>query len=454
MKNISYLLLGLTLSLGSLNAQSSVPNPTEDMWNDPDFINAFTASYGILAEYEPAISNEEKLVLRTLMDAIKSNPKSAITALEPQIKPKTSAAFDFILANLYFQQGNITNAEKYYNKATRKFPNFRRAYKNLGLVQVQAGNYKLAVKTISKSIELGAVDGRSYGLLGYSYLTQELYYPAEAAYRQAILMQPSTLDWKLGLARCLMETERYAEAIALFDTLIKLHPDRADFWLLQGNAYIGKEEPMAATRNIEIVRRMGKAELRSLTLLGDIYINNEAPSLALDAYLAALEVAQNNDSNLLIRAAEILTRSANFEESKVMIASTRQRFADKLSDADDLTLLTLEAKIARSEGDDDTAISALSQIIERDALNGEALIELGNIYAAQGDLPKAINRFEQAEKIEAFERNALIAHAQSLVSSTDYQAALPLLRRALYMKPDSNLADYVKRVERAARNKG
>ncbi len=175
MKNISYLLLGLTLSLGSLNAQSSVPNPTEDMWNDPDFIKAFTASYGILAEYEPAISNEEKLVLRTLMDAIKSNPKSAITALEPQIKPKTSAAFDFILANLYFQQGNITNAEKYYNKATRKFPNFRRAYKNLGLVQVQAGNYKLAVKTISKSIELGAVDGRSYGRQGYSCQTQELY---------------------------------------------------------------------------------------------------------------------------------------------------------------------------------------------------------------------------------------------------------------------------------------
>ena len=58
-------------------------------------------------------------------------------------------------------------------------------------------------------MELGDVDGRAYGLLAFSYLTQENYYPAEAAYRQAILMQPETVDWKLGLARCLLEMGQY-----------------------------------------------------------------------------------------------------------------------------------------------------------------------------------------------------------------------------------------------------
>ena len=445
------LILGLTVSVSTLSAQS---NPTKDMWNDPAFINSFTASYGILSEYEPPISNDEKVVLRAVMDAIKSNPRAAIQQLEPQIKAKTSAAFDFILANLYFQEGDLKNAEKYYNKATRKFPNFRRAYKNLGLVQVQAGNYKAAVKTISKAMELGEVDGRSYGLLGYGYLTQELYYPAEAAYRQAILMNPETLDWKLGLARCLMETQRYEDAIALFDTLIKLNPNRADFWLLQGNAYIGNDTPMAAARNIEVVRRMGKAELATLTLLGDIYINNDAPQLALDAYLAALKLAGNKDTHSLIRAAKILTRSGNYEEGKVMIAQTRQQLGDQIKDDDDLTLLILEARIARAENDNETAIAALDQIIQRDALNGEAIIDLGSIYAAQGEFAKAINRFEQAEKIAEFERKALIAHAQALVANTEYEAALPLLRRALYMEPDENIEDYLKRVERAARDKG
>jgi cytochrome c-type biogenesis protein CcmH/NrfG len=251
-----------------------------------------------------------------------------------------------------------------------------------------------------------------------------------------------------------METQRYADAIALFDTLIKLHPNRADFWLLQGNAYLGQQQPMAAAGNIEIVRRMGKAEHATLILLGDIYINNAAPSLALDAYQAALKVANNNDSQSLIRAADILTRSGNFDEGKTMIRSTRERFGDQLSDANDLKLLTLEAKIARAENDNETALTALKQIIVRDALNGEALIELGNIYTAQDQLPEAINRFEQAEKIEAFERKALIAHAQALVANSDYQGSLPLLRRALYIESDNNLEDFVRRVERAARDKG
>jgi tetratricopeptide (TPR) repeat protein len=454
MKSILNILLGFTLAVGSLHAQSALRNPVSNLWNDREFVNAFTGSYAILSEYEPPISNEEKEVLRGLLNAIKANPRNAIRQLEPQIKPKTSAAFDFILANLFFQEGNNAKAENYYQRAIKKYPSFRRAYKNLGLLQVQAGNYNGAVKTLSKAMELGEVDGRSYGLLGYGYLTQQLYYPSEAAYRQAILLQPDVLDWKLGLARCLMETERYTDAIALFDTLIKLDPNNADYWLLQSNAYIGNDNSMAAARNIEVARRMGKADLSTLNLLGDIYINNDAADLALDAYLAAVKIAQNTDSKSLIRASEIFTRTNNLDEAKTMIASTRQRFGSNLDKQSDLKLLTLEAKIARAEGENETAITVLNQIIERDALNGEALIELANCYVSEGDLAKAITRFEQAEKIEASERKALIAHAQALVSKADYKAALPLLRRAIYMQPDQYLEDYVQRIERAARNKG
>ena len=356
------------------------------------------------------------------------------------------------LGNLYFQDGNLSKAEQYYGNAVVKHPDFRRAYKNLGLVQVQQGNFDKAIKTISKALELGEVDGRSYGLLGYGYLTQEKYYPAEAAYRQAILMQPEVTDWKVGLARCLLETERYADAIALFDTLLLDDPNNADYWMLQGNAYLGKGESLTAAKNLEMVRRMGAAELSTLTLLGDIYMNNASPDLALEAYLAATEQATANDSQALLRAADLLTRSGNYEQSQKIIAQIRAKLA--LAEDDELTLLTLEAKIARAQGDDQAAVELLSKIVERDALNGDALIELANFYADQGDMAKAINRYEQAEKIEAFEREALVAHAQARVRNGEYKEALPLLRRALQLKSDSNLEDYAQRVEKAARSQG
>ena len=440
-------------SLTSLSLSGKTANKysTSQMWKDESFVKSFLGSYGFLGEYEPKISDAEKTVLRTLIDLIKASPKAAIKQLEPQIKQSSSAAFDFILANLYFQEGNLAKAQKYYNSATKKHPEFRRAYKNLGLVYVQDGNFEKAIPTISKALELGVVDGRAYGLLAYGYLSEEKYYPAEAAYRQAILIQPDVKDWKIGLARCLLETERYTEAVALFDTLLKDEPNNADYWLLQGNAFIGKDEVLKAAQNIEIVHRMGATDLTTLMLLGDIYINNDYSDLALNAYLAAVEIADSNQSKPLVRAADVLTQTGNFSQAKVLITSIRAKTATVLSDEQDLRLLTSEARIARHEGDDSTAVATLNKIVERDALNGEALIELGNYYADQDLMAEAITRYEQAAKIESSERKALVAHAQALVRKNEYREAVPLLKRALQIKNDRNLEDYTARVERAAK---
>ncbi|HAV12033.1 MAG TPA: hypothetical protein DCX06_00865, partial [Opitutae bacterium] len=283
------------------------------------------------------------------------------------------------------------------------------------------------------------------------YLTLERYYPAETAYREAILMQPDVADWKVGLARCLLETERYADAIALFDTLIKDDPNNTDYWILQSNAYLGNEQPLRAAENIEITHRLGGTDLTTISLLGDIYINHDSPDLALIAYLEAVKIADNKDIKSLVRAADLFARTGNYEQAASIAADTRAKF-NEIEKENDLKLLTVEAKVARAQGDDDAAVATLNKIVERDALNGEALIELANYYAENEDMPKAINRFEQAQKIESYERQALVAHAQARVRNGEYKAAMPLLRRALSIESDNNLEEYTQRVERAAKN--
>lgn len=443
-------LIRLLGALFCLLTPLAAKNPADTMWRDPAFIKSFTGSYGFLAGAEPEISAEEIDALRSLIDIINVRPKVAIEQLEQQITKETSAAFDFILANLYFQEGKLRDAEKHYKIAIEKYPDFRRAYKNLGLLQAQDSNFEDAVVTISTALEKGVVDGRAYGLLGYGYLTQELYYPAEAAYRQAILVQPEVEDWKIGLARCLLQTKQYTDAIALFDTLLQKKPDNVDYWLLQSNAYLGNDESPAAAQNLEIVRRMGKAKLETLTLLGDIYMSNELPDLALDAYLAASYKATKEDISAILRAASLLNRSGNNDQANTMIARIRDGFSQHISEDQELELLTIEAKIARASGDDLKAITILTEIVKRDSLNGEALIEIGKYYAEQGDMARATIRFQEAEKIEAFERAALIAHAQALVREGDYAKAVPMLRRALQIKLEPHIQEYARRVERAA----
>jgi len=421
------------------------------LWENPEFQKEFTASYGVLSGYEPSLNSDEKDRLRTLIKIIKDKPEKAIISLQEQIKPNDSAAFDFILANLYFQDGQLEQAEKNYKQAVAKYPSFRRAYKNLGLLNIQEGDFESAIQFISKSMELGEVDGRAYGLLGYSYLTEGLYFPAEAAYRQAILMQPELLDWKLGLARCLLEMGQFQDAAGIFDTLINGDPDNADYWTLQGNAFLGMDDTLKAARNLEVIRRMDAANIETLSLLGDIYMNNNMPDLALSAYVDAAEMAKDKDIQLLIKSAEVLAQTGNFEQSDVIISMIRADFSEAVEDKDDLKLLTYEAKIARATGDDERAAVLLVQIIERDLLNGEAIIELAKYYADQGKLPEAFTRFEQAQKIRKYERSALVAHAQTLVNNKQYNEAVPLLYRALRIESDRNLKDYTDRVERAAR---
>ena len=47
------------------------------------------------------------------------------------------------------------------------------------------------------------------------------------------------------------------------------------------------------------MQRLNKADIQTLSLLGDIYMNNEMPDLALNAYLLAAEIAQDKDLDIL-----------------------------------------------------------------------------------------------------------------------------------------------------------
>lgn len=444
---IIYILLSTLFSSYSF-AQSG--NPMKQLWNDPEFKKDFTASYGVIANYEPDLDDEDKKRLKSYYETIKQNPKSAITKMEKELKEDDNAAFYFILANLYFQEGNIEKAKLFYNKSIKKYPQFRRAHKNLGLVSVQAQDFQSAVLSLSKAMELGEIDERAYGLLGYSYLTLEKYFPAEVAYRQAILMQPNQKDWKLGLAQCLLATEQYADASGILETLLFEDQDNVDYWILQGNAYIGLEKSLKAARNFEIVKKLGGADFQTLNLLGDIYISKNMPDLALIAYSDSSKLAKKSDLNTLTIQAQLLTQTGNYEQSDSLIKQIRKKFSKSIDDENDLKLLNFESKIAKANGESDLAAEILMEIIKRDLLNGSALIELANYYAEKNLMEEAVLRYEQAQKIRKFERKALIAHAQSLVINRDYDEAVPLLNRALRIESDKNLKEYAERVERYA----
>lgn len=422
------------------------------LWNDADFQRRLIGSYGFASEAEPKLQPDELEKYRTIVVPILTNsdPKKIISTLEGLTGPRASAVFDFTLGNVYFQREDLTNAVKHFETAILKFPDYRRAQKNLAFALVRDGKYAEAIKPLTRTIALGGGDGKVFGLLGFASLSQGRNVSAEAAYRQALVFEPENLDFKLGLVKSSIGTGNYDYALAMLDELLKQYPERDNLWTLQANLFIQKEQPAKAAISLEMLRRLGKATPPSLNLLGDLYMAQESRDLALGAYLEAMDKDNSQNPAKALRPAQILVSRGAFTEAQQLFAKMHAA-TTPLTGADELKLLKLESKVAMSTGAGEKAIESLEQIIQKDPLDAEALMLAGDFYAKNNQKEKAEFRYQTAAGISGYEAEAFVKHAQLLVQSQKYPQAAELLKKAQKVKPRDNVQRYLEKVEQLAR---
>ena len=423
------------------------------LWRDPDFRRRFTESYLAVSDVEPRVTLEERPLLEKVADHITNERfDRAIQLIGENNGPQATAVFDFTLGNIHFQAEDFDAAAQAYSGAVEKFPRFRRAWKNLALIQVRQERFSEAAQSLTRVIETGGADALTYGLLGYSYSNTEQALPAESAYRMATLMDPLTLDWQMGLARSFFDQRRFADAAALCGELIAREPESADLWLLQGNAFIGMGEAMRAAQNFELVERLGKSTAGSLYNLGDIYVNEGVYDLAVSAYARAMQEDGEGNVPRVLRAARSLTANEAFAEVRQLMEAIETLAGDVILPEERKDLLKLEAAVAVAQGQDTEEAEILKQVVALDPLDGQALILLGMHAARQEAVEEAAFYYERAAGIEGFEREAKRRHGQLLVNVERYAEALPLLRRAQSLKPNDALGVYLDQVERLAKS--
>jgi tetratricopeptide (TPR) repeat protein len=446
-------LIALAVLCGHGEAQQA---DLDAIWRDATFLKQFVAGYGVNAEVEPRVTPEEVAILEKVRPLMAGDLPRAEATLAKQMKPDCSAMLDFTLGAIQFQQDELDEALANYQKAVTKFPSFRRAWRNLGWINAKRADYDGAIRAFTRMIELGGADAYSYGLLGYAYAAKEDYQPAEAAYRNALLLQPENTEWRLGLTRCVFEQQKFQDAAALLDVLIERYPDKAEFWLLQARAFLGLEQPLRAAENLEAVDRLGKATADALYTLGDVYVTEGLPDLAARAYERAIERALVHEGGQPVarplHAAEVLAARGAGAQSRAVIARIQQVLGARLEEADRRRLLKLEARLAMAEGGGsaETAV-VLEELVRLDPLDGDALMLLGHHYSRQNEPDRAILYYQRAASIDAFEAGAKVYHAQILVGQGRFAEALPLLRRAQEKKPREDVARYLEQVERNAK---
>ena len=425
-----------------------------ELWKSPAFQKRFAESYLAETDIEPTVTQREREKMLKILELISSDKMDeAAKQLQKETKEASSAVFDFTLANIYFQKEQLEQAAAGYEKAVEKYPKFRRAWRNLGLIHVRNGDFEKAIRALTRVLELGGSDALTFAQLGYAYLSVENNLCAESAYRMAVLLDPETMDWKVGLATSILKQERYAEAVSLFDQLISENPERADLWMYQANAYIGLNQPLKAVINFEFVDRLGQSTVSSLNKLGNIYVNQELFETGVDSYIRALEKDPQGGTDHIVPVAKVLIFQGALDQAKRLVESTETLKGNNLSENERKDLLKLRAQIAVAEGSGEEQAKVLEEIVAMDPLDGQALILLGQHCYRSGDFEKAVFYYERAEGLEKFEADAKIRHAQLLVGQSKYSDALPYLRRAQEIKPRDDVQKYLEQVERFAKSR-
>lgn len=249
---VAFIILGFSFT----NAQVPESNP----WNNPDFVDRFIGTYAPRITVEPRVPPADKTYIEEELLLVLQTDRAAAKAMlvEKAQMPDSNASFDMILANMYYQDGQLQQAVQSYENAIKKHKDFLRAHENIGFLYFQLGNLDKTLVHFTQAVKLGAVDKNIYAILAYLFFEKEQYIAAETSYRSALIYEVENEDWEYGLARSILHQRKFQDAVGLFDRLIEGAPEQAEYWRLQADAYMGLGDNLSAASNYEVLRRLGQ----------------------------------------------------------------------------------------------------------------------------------------------------------------------------------------------------
>ncbi|HSV99986.1 MAG TPA: tetratricopeptide repeat protein [Sedimentisphaerales bacterium] len=402
--------------------------------------------------FEPTVTRDEARLLQQAMATAATDPATAVEMLRTKKLGDASAALDFALGNLYFQQEQFDAAAQSYQGALTKLPKFRSAIMNLGRVYLLQNQTDKAITLYQELVKDGQADADILLLLGHALLMQNHPVSAESAYRQSLLLRPKHADAMLGMAKSLMQQERYAEGLALVGEILQTDPTHAELWALRTNALLAMNANDRATRAIETAHRLGCADAEMLAALGDLYLHQDQPQDALRVYDEAFRTASPS-VNRMLRAFEGFLMVNDQQGALRMLErleTARRADASSFGPKDQVKLLRLQGELAEQQGDSARAMALYEELLRIDPLDARSLLLLARGQWQKDQLEEAAMTCERAARIQGAEADALVLHAQIEVQREHYGRAVELLEAAQTFQERPHVQRYLEQVRRMA----
>ena len=454
-----FVLFGLTLLVAGSSAVAQTPPPADTsattQWletqladlaamPDVDPEEIINESYNFRKEREPDMTAAEFALYERMSGMVDTNPTFALQLLETMLsdEEEDSAAFDVALGNMYFSHDRIDEALARYHSAVEKYPQFLRAWVNIGMIHYREQQWERAGPAFAKAINLGDRDAQTFGLLGFALRQTGNTLGAEMAFMQAMTAAPEDPNWIGGLLELYFVNERHDHAESLVRELIRLEPDNGKNWMLYASLLVSLGHPLEAATQLEISRKLGVINADGLALLGDLYVQLELIPEAIDAYASLDSGTSAMGTARLISYARSMISHGDLETAESVLGTLQPG-----TDWETLrpwNFAQAERAIAREEWD--ACAEAYQNVLNVEPLNPFALLGLGHAQIKLEDLARAEFTFEQALRIPEAEHRASLELANIILRDRRFAEAIDLLERAESLEPAASIRTQIARL--------
>jgi len=324
------------------------------------------------------------------------NPIFITLLLTLSLTSTTQVVFAQNTVEQLFKQGetaeavrNNSQAETIWREILRVEPNNGKAYNNLGNALRRQGKLAEALAAHQKALQLNHNDAEAYVGIGNVLNAQGKPEEALAYHKKALQLNPKLAIAYNGLGNALYNQEKLEEAVAAFQKAIEFDPKYATAYYNLGNTLYYQKKLDGAVAAFQKAIELDPKFAYAYNNLGNALKDQKKLDEAVTAYQKAIELdpkyakAYNNLGIALYEQEKLEEAVAAFQkaiEFDPKLAIAYSNLGNALSDQKKL----------------DAAVAAYQKAIELDPKYAAAYSNLGNALSDQKKLDAAISKYKTA----------------------------------------------------------
>ncbi|MFC4994892.1 tetratricopeptide repeat protein [Rubritalea tangerina] len=260
----------------------------------------------------------------------------------------------------------------------------------------------------------------------------------------AQLSEPETIEWKAGVAQCLMDIDNLPEALSILEEVYRAKPEEDSYALLLVNALLESSKRDKAIALLELLNRQERLSTSNICLLAQLYTSSGELRLAKKHFSSVLDKLNEESLPDFLKSVESVMYIGEWKYAETLLNAVGPKSLQTDSLIHKYDRLTAYCLFELNKPE---ARPHITKMLERTPLDGDALLLMAKVYVKAGEFEKAEVLFERAQKIEEFSYRAFLEHGKLLVGEKRYEKALEKYEAADSIKSNKQQRDYIEELE-------